>query len=145
MKKILLDPEHRARQKKIRKMLAAGLPLAVLMSGISGCIDNPGLFFDEDDFRGERIPEPCGEMTACEESGEREFFKPTGLPLYDKKIVDEGLSPESLPAVHVVKTGDTLSSIARQYDTTVAKLKELNSLTGKQADLIKPGQEIKLK
>ena len=112
MKKVPLNPEHRAGQKKIRKMLAAGLPLAVLMSGLSGCDS-------------EMPPKViCGAMPP--------------------EIVDKELPREPVRTVHVVKEGDTLETIARQYDTTVAKLKELNSLTDEQADRIKPGQEIKL-
>ena len=135
MKKIPLDPEHKARQKKIRKMLAAGLPLAALMSGLSGCDEGPRVRMlgmppdDLEDRPVQRIEEPprvemSGVMLSPDERG---------------KI------REQIPEVHVVKTGDTLESIARQYGTTVANLKELNGLTGKQADLIKPGQEIKLK
>ncbi len=113
MKKIPLDPEHRARQKKIRKMLAAGLPLAVLMSGLSGCDS-------------EMPPKViCGAMPP--------------------EIVDKELPREPVRAVHVVKEGDTLETIARQYDTSVSKLKELNGLTDEQADRIKPGQKIRLK
>jgi N-acetylmuramoyl-L-alanine amidase len=50
---------------------------------------------------------------------------------------------ESKPSskVHVVKSGDTLWDIARNHDTTVAVLKQLNGLKG---DLIHPGDKIKL-
>ena len=41
---------------------------------------------------------------------------------------------------HVVELGDTLSSIARKYNTTVAKLVEINQL--QNPDLIKVGQII---
>ena len=126
MKKIPLDPEHRARQKKIRKMLAAGLPLAALMSGLSGCSS------ESDQY------EVRGKMTACEESGEAES------PEVRIGIAGEPFFPEP-PNVHVVRKGDTLASIAGRYGTTAEDLKELNGLTGKQAALIRPGQEIKLK
>lgn len=122
MKKIPLDPEHRARQKKIRKMLAAGLPLAALMSGLSGCDEGPRA----------RMP---GDIAPPE-------IRLSGGMLPPDDWCRGG---EQIPEVHVVKEGGTLETIARQYGTPVAKLKELNSLTGKQADLIKPGQEIKLK
>ena len=118
MKKIPLDPEHRARQKKIRKMLAAGLPLAVLMSGLSGCDEGPRA----------RMPGDIAPLS-------RGMLPPD----------DWCRGGEQIPEVHVVKEGDTLETIARQYGTPVAKLKELNSLTDEQADLIKPGQKIRLK
>ena len=129
MKKIPLDPEHWARQKKIRKMLAAGLPLAALMSGLTACASGS----DQGKVRGKT---PISEEPEKTESPEVRIGT-VGEPFFPE--------PGPLPAVHVVKIGDTLSSNARQYDTTVAKQKELNSLTGKQADRIKPGQEIKLK
>ncbi|MEN2765846.1 LysM peptidoglycan-binding domain-containing protein [Ornithinibacillus xuwenensis] len=43
--------------------------------------------------------------------------------------------------VHVVRTGDTLWGIAKDNDTTVAVLKQLNGLEG---ELIHPGDQIKL-
>ena len=44
---------------------------------------------------------------------------------------------------YTVKAGDTLSSIAKKFNTTVAKLQELNSI--KNADKISVGQVLKLK
>lgn len=44
--------------------------------------------------------------------------------------------------VYTVKSGDTLSSIAKKYNTTVAKLVAYNGI--KNANLIYPGQEIKI-
>lgn len=40
---------------------------------------------------------------------------------------------------HIVQSGDTLWSIARQHNTTVAELKRLNNLTG---DLLSVGQQL---
>lgn len=40
---------------------------------------------------------------------------------------------------HTVSSGDTLTSIAKRYNTTVAALKSINQLT---VDIIQPGQEI---
>ncbi len=45
-------------------------------------------------------------------------------------------------ATYTVKSGDTLSGIAIKHGTTVAKIKELNSLTGNN---IKVGQKLKIK
>jgi len=46
------------------------------------------------------------------------------------------------PTVHIVKPGDTLSSIARRYRTTVDHLVRLNNL--KNPKLIRPGQRIRI-
>jgi murein DD-endopeptidase MepM/ murein hydrolase activator NlpD len=45
--------------------------------------------------------------------------------------------------VHIVKSGETLSSIARKHKTTVAKLIKLNKL--KNANQLKIGQKLKVK
>lgn len=52
---------------------------------------------------------------------------------------------DKIPAsiIYVVKKGDTLSKIARTYNTTLAKLVKLNNI--KNPDLIKVGQKIKIK
>ena len=44
--------------------------------------------------------------------------------------------------VYVVKSGDTLSGIAKRYNTSVAKLVELNNI--KNANLIYPNQKIRI-
>ena len=46
---------------------------------------------------------------------------------------------------YFVEEGDTLGSIARKYGTTVAKLRELNGLTERQAGQLRLRQKIKLK
>jgi nucleoid-associated protein YgaU len=63
--------------------------------------------------------------------------------IYSPKI----LRPLSnlLKMIHVVQDGDTLSSIARKYGTTVEKLKKLNHLTDEQAGQLKTGQKIRYK
>ena len=43
--------------------------------------------------------------------------------------------------IYIVKSGDTLSKIAKQFRTTVTKIKKDNSLT---SDLIKVGQKLKI-
>ena len=146
MKKIPLDPEHRAGQKKIRKMLAAGLPLAALLSGLAaGCDLRPGPVGiaprepdDSEDVR------PPGEMPMNKEPAKPKTDNPVPLVGVPPPPVVAGAGPLP-PTVHVVKKGDTLAAIARQYGTTTAELKKLNGLTGEQADRLKPGQQIKLK
>jgi membrane-bound lytic murein transglycosylase D len=52
-------------------------------------------------------------------------------------------SPSSTAVrIHVVKRGESLTSIARKYDTTVKALKELNGLRG---DFLREGQRIKVR
>lgn len=46
---------------------------------------------------------------------------------------------------HVVKAGETLSSIARKYGTTEQKLRKINGFDNKAANRIRIGQKIKIK
>lgn len=52
------------------------------------------------------------------------------------------LYPKHENEIYIVKRGDTLSAIARSYNTTVAELVKLNNI--KNPNLIHPGQKIKL-
>jgi LysM repeat protein len=45
-------------------------------------------------------------------------------------VATAGRTAENRPVTYRVKRGDTLSSIARLFDTTVAKLRSLNRLSG---------------
>lgn len=132
MKKIPLEQGTRKRQNKIRKIVAAGLPLAALMTGLAGS--------------------SSGEELSC---------LPAGVPPPKKSQADKKVSPvvgeqfypvrgkmaiQKKPEnIHVVRKGDTLSSIARKYGTTVAKLKKLNNMTDEQSGQLRIGQKIKLK
>ena len=49
---------------------------------------------------------------------------------------------ETKETTYTVKKGDTLTAIAKKYDTTVAKLKSLNNIAN--ANLIKVGQVLKI-
>lgn len=64
---------------------------------------------------------------------------------YDEiqKIVNEKLSNQNLVKLHHVKKGETLSKIAKQYNTTVPELVKLNNIKNK--NLIKVGQILKVK
>jgi LysM repeat protein len=46
------------------------------------------------------------------------------------------------PVYHIVKSGETLSSIARKYRTSVESLVRLNNI--KNPALIRPGQKIRI-
>ena len=50
-------------------------------------------------------------------------------------------APGDGPAIHVVRSGDTLSHIARRYGVTVAALKQTNGLRG---DLIRVNQRLQI-
>ncbi|WP_188205165.1 LysM peptidoglycan-binding domain-containing protein [Desemzia incerta] len=56
-----------------------------------------------------------------------------------QKPVDNGNNNTENTSQYTVKSGDTLSAIARRYNTTVAKLKSLNSL---KSDTIYVGQKL---
>lgn len=60
-----------------------------------------------------------------------------------QKRVNELLAKDKKPTTYTVKKGDTLTAIAKQFGTTVNKLKELNKLAS--ANLIKVGQKLKIK
>ena len=52
---------------------------------------------------------------------------------------------KSSKIVYVVKSGDTLSSIARRYNTTWQKIYEKNkSVIGSNPNIIKPGQKLEI-
>ena len=56
-----------------------------------------------------------------------------------KQVSTEAAHPKT--KYHTVKAGDTLSSIARKYNTTVAKIKKLNNL---KSDKIKAKQKLRV-
>jgi LysM repeat protein/lysophospholipase L1-like esterase len=59
---------------------------------------------------------------------------PKPKPVVEKKVVPKART-------HKVKAGDTLSEIARRYNTTVSKLRKVNNL---KSDLIRVGQVLKI-
>ena len=122
MKKIPLKEGARKRQNKIRKMVAAGLPLAALMTGLAGCNSELG--------RGGVVgDEP---MRPENSQADMKTPVPAGEPNYQMNV-------------HVVRKGDTLDFIAIKYGTTIEALKKLNGLTDEQAGQLKTGQKIKYK
>ncbi len=58
------------------------------------------------------------------------------------KSTSSSSSTDSGTGTYTVKSGDTLSGIAEKHGTTVAKLKELNSLSGNKINV---GQKLKVK
>jgi membrane-bound lytic murein transglycosylase D len=63
----------------------------------------------------------------------------SALPAAAKPTASAPASSSSTPLTYRVRRGDTLFSIARQFDTTVATLKQLNALS---TDRINPGDRL---
>ena len=59
--------------------------------------------------------------------------------LIDIDEIDEGNNNSINKNVHIVKKGDTLYSIAKMYNTTINKIKELNNIT---SNILSIGQEL---
>lgn len=76
------------------------------------------------------------------------IIKERGLNGYAKGTINVPTQPKEEPKeepkeiIHIVKKGETLSGIAKQYGTTWQKLKSANGI--KNANLIKTGQKIKI-
>jgi LysM repeat protein len=72
-------------------------------------------------------PEPTAEPTSTP--------APTATP-------EPTAAPPAGPRTYIVQPGDTLLSIAREFDTTVTAIVEANNLTPEQADSLRVGQEL---
>ncbi|QPA33035.1 LysM peptidoglycan-binding domain-containing protein [Anoxybacillus caldiproteolyticus] len=71
-----------------------------------------------------------------------------GLHKYDKvgnkkPVKVQAVSKKEEPQIYIVKKGDTLTAIAKKYNTTVQNLVKLNKI--KNPDLILVGQKLRLK
>lgn len=71
----------------------------------------------------------------------RQFTRDTLVASLTYSILAMPLLAQSLGRSYTVRKGDTLSNIARRYQTTVTAIKRANNLTG---DLIRIGQKITL-
>ena len=78
------------------------------------------------------------QITACENIGKKTGYNSRRWVRHGKL---DYISYQ--PIYYIVKKGDTLSEIAREYNTTVKRLVELNKI--KNPDLIRIGQKIKVK
>jgi membrane-bound lytic murein transglycosylase D len=73
--------------------------------------------------------------------------RPAPTAIASRAVTSKAEAPESQPGQHVaaityrVKQGDTLSTIAQLYDTTVAKIKSWNHLT---SNTVKTGARLKI-
>lgn len=70
------------------------------------------------------------------------YIRGYGTPNYASKVTKEEEKPSQQEEVYVVKKGDTLSSIAKQFNTTYQKIAEYNNL--KNINLIYPGQKLRI-
>lgn len=68
------------------------------------------------------------------------YIRGYGLPDFSKKVMD--IDDSTYKKIHIVKEGDTLSKIAKQYKTAVDNLVKINSIKNK--DIIKIGEIIKI-
>ena len=68
------------------------------------------------------------------------------IPVYNAEnyVLQAVESALQFDEVYEVKKGDSLSKIAKHYNTTWQKIFEMNKDTIKNADLIFPGQKIKV-
>ena len=119
-----LNKKDQSKQSKLRKMLASGLPLSALLTGLLGC--TAGCVFTR--TTGD-VPNPNPETSS-----------PQAKPRDDYMV---GRMPG--PSVYQVRKGDTLQSIAKQNGTTVEQLKKLNGLTDQPASNLKAGQKIRIR
>ena len=61
----------------------------------------------------------------------------------ENTIFEEGENEENLDFdIHIVKSGENLTSIAKKWGVTITSIQELNEI--EDADSIKPGQELKI-
>ena len=72
---------------------------------------------------------PTTLLAARTETAEPEAVVAESRPVISQKSVVDAASTEPQRIIHRVRRGDTLSSIARHYNTTVASLKAWNSRT----------------
>ena len=133
-----LNRKDQSKQNKLRKMLAAGLPLSALLTGLLGSSEVSG-------FEPRRL---VGKISAPKPSVKQEQPEPKplmGEPLPKPVIRGVPPAPPVPDGFYKVRKGDTLYSIAKQHGTTVEKLKTLNGFSDKSASSLKAGQKIRIR
>ena len=135
-----LNKKDQAKQGKLRKMLAAGLPLSALLTGLLTGTACDGIFTRT---TGD-VPntEPCSEAQQEKTAKKQPEPKPlAGEP--PRPIICGEVAPE--PVYYEFRQGDSLSSIAKRHGMTVEQLKKLNGFTDKSAVELKAGQKIRIR
>ena len=130
-----LNRKDQSKQNKLRKMLASGVPLSALLTGLLGSSEVSG-------FEPRRL---VGKISAPKPSVKQE--QPEPKPLMGepppKPVIRGDMAPE--PIYYDVRKGDTLYSIAKRHGTTVDQLKKLNGFSDKAASSLKVGQKIRIR
>ena len=131
-----LNKKDQSKQKKLRKMLSAGVPLSALLTGLLGCTAGCEFF-----------TRTTGDVPNPETSSQtkQDTKKPEPRPLMGEPLVSPIIRGRIDPVYHEVRKGDTLQSIAKQNGTTVEQLKKLNGLTDQSASNLKAGQKIRIR
>ena len=134
-----LNRKDQSKQNKLRKMLASGLPLSALLSGLLGCTAGCEFF-----------TRTSGDVPNPETSSQSKPDMPGKTR--EEPLMGKMLPPEPIilgvPLEQVydeVRKGDTLSSIAKRHGTTVERLKKLNGFSDKSASNLKAGQKIRIR
>ena len=134
-----LNRKDQSKQNKLRKMLASGLPLSALLSGLLGCTAGCEFF-----------TRTSGDVPNPETSSQSKPDMPGKTR--EEPLMGKMLPPEPIilgvPIEQVydeVRKGDTLSSIAKRHGTTVERLKKLNGFSDKSASNLKAGQKIRIR
>ena len=130
-----LNKKNQAKQKKLSKTLAAGLPLSALLTGLLGSSE---VSADQ--------PRIVGKMCAPKTTVQQEQpagKQPEPKPLMGEQAIRGVMAPE--PVYYEVRKGDTLYSIAKRNRMTVEQLKKLNGFTDKSAAELKVGQKIRIR
>ena len=132
-----LNPKNQASQNKLRKMLAAGLPLSALLTGLLGPCEISA-----------SEPRLVGKPGSVKNSVQQE--QPSGKQPEPKPLA--GVPPRPVicgemaaPVYYEVREGDTLYAIAKRHGMTVEQLKKLNGFTDKSASELKVGQKIRIR
>ena len=133
-----LNKKDQSKQKKLRKMLSAGVPLSALLTGLLGC--TAGCVFTR--TTGD-VPNPNPETSPqTKQDAKNPEPRPLmGEPLAPKPIIHGRIDP----VYHEVRKGDTWQSIATRNGMTVEQLKKLNGFTDKSASNLKAGQKIRIR
>ena len=105
-------------------MLASGVPLSALLTGLLGCTAGCEFFTRT---TGD-VPNPNPETSSPQSKPQDDFM--VGMPG---------------PSVYQVRKGDTLQSIAKRNGMTVEQLKKLNGFTDQSASNLKAGQKIRIR
>ena len=134
-----LNRKDQSKQNKLRKMLASGLPLSALLSGLLGCTAGCEFF-----------TRTSGDVPNPETSSQSKPDMPGKTR--EEPLMGKMLPPEPIicgaPLEQIydeVRKGDTLSSIAKRHGTTVERLKKLNGFSDKSASNLKAGQKIRIR